>query len=79
MDALDCRYISQADLDNFSENVEIIGRLLSGYISFLRTKIWQHFLNPSTHQLINTSGIRLIILIHPPKGPLLQTINIIIR
>ena len=38
-DAFDCDYISQIELESFSEKIEIIRRLLSGYISYLRAKM----------------------------------------
>jgi four helix bundle protein len=38
-DALDCNYISKNKFEDFSEKIEIIRRLLSGYISFMRSKI----------------------------------------
>jgi hypothetical protein len=38
-DALDCNFISPAELENLSEKIEIIRRLLSGHISFLRAKL----------------------------------------
>ena len=36
IDAFDCKYISQIQLDYFEEKIEEVGRLLNGYISFLR-------------------------------------------
>jgi len=36
IDALDCNYISKNQLDEFKKNIDEIGKLLNGYISYLR-------------------------------------------
>ena len=38
-DALDCEYISQEQLNDYSEKIRRCEMLLNGYIKFLRTKI----------------------------------------
>jgi four helix bundle protein len=38
-DALDCRYVSEEEIKYYSGKIEILGKLLNGYISFLRNKI----------------------------------------
>ena len=39
IDAFDCNYINQAQLDEFKKNIDEAGRLLNGYISYLRKKL----------------------------------------
>ena len=39
IDALDCRYISQEKFDNVMKLVTEVGKLLNGYISYLRKNI----------------------------------------
>jgi four helix bundle protein len=39
IDALDCSYISQEQLDGFKKSIEEIERLLNGYISYLRKNL----------------------------------------
>jgi len=39
IDALDCRYISQIQLDNFVMMIDEAGRLLNAYITFLRKNL----------------------------------------
>ena len=39
IDALDCKYINQDSLDMFKKNIDEIGRLLNGYISYLRKNL----------------------------------------
>ncbi len=39
IDALDCRYILQAQFDYFKALIDEVGRLLNGYITFLRSKL----------------------------------------
>jgi four helix bundle protein len=39
IDALDCNYITPEQLDVFKKNIEEIGRLLNGYISYLRKNL----------------------------------------
>ena len=37
--ALDCRYIAQIKFDSFKALIDEVGRLLNGYITFLRSKL----------------------------------------
>ena len=39
IDALDCKYISQEQFDHFKLMIEEVGRLLNGYITFLRKNL----------------------------------------
>lgn len=39
IDALDCRYFSQEQFDNIMKLVTEVGKLLNGYISYLRKNI----------------------------------------
>jgi len=39
IDAFDCRYITDKDLANWKEKIDDVGKLLNGYISFLRKNI----------------------------------------
>ena len=39
IDALDCSYINQIKLDEFKKNIDEAGRLLNGYISYLRKNL----------------------------------------
>ena|SRR6266542_1883795 len=39
IDALDCKSISQEQLDHFKLMIEEVGRLLNGYITFLRKNL----------------------------------------
>lgn len=39
IDALDCNYIVQPRFDYFKTMIDEVGRLLNGYITFLRSKI----------------------------------------
>jgi four helix bundle protein len=39
IDAMDCDYISQEQLDLFKKSIEEIERLLNGYISYLRKNL----------------------------------------
>jgi len=39
IDALDCGYISQEKLNNFKDSIDEVGRLLNGYISYLRKNL----------------------------------------
>jgi four helix bundle protein len=39
IDALDCGYILQAQFDSFKTLIDEVGRLLNGYITFLRSKL----------------------------------------
>lgn len=39
IDALDCHYISQTQFDYYKVMIEEVGRLLNGYITFLRKNI----------------------------------------
>ena len=39
IDALDCNYISQMQLDEFKKRIDEVGRLLNGYIAYLRKNI----------------------------------------
>ena len=39
IDALDCNYIVQVQFDYFSSIIDEVGRLLNGYITFLRRKL----------------------------------------
>jgi four helix bundle protein len=38
-DALDCGYISKEQIDNLSQKLKFCGKLLNGYITFLRSKL----------------------------------------
>ena len=38
-DALDCRYITETEIEYYAKKIETLGKLLNGYISFLRSKI----------------------------------------
>ncbi|HLF47705.1 MAG TPA: four helix bundle protein [Chitinophagaceae bacterium] len=39
IDALDCRYFSQIQFDYFKKMIDEVGRLLNGYITFIRSKL----------------------------------------
>jgi four helix bundle protein len=39
IDALDCGYISQEKLDNLKASIDEVGKLLNGYISYLRKNL----------------------------------------
>lgn len=39
VDSLDCQYISQNQFDYFKTMIDEVGRLLNGYITFLRNKL----------------------------------------
>ena len=39
IDALDCQYIAQPQFDSFKALIDEAGRLLNGYITFLRGKL----------------------------------------
>jgi four helix bundle protein len=39
IDALDCEYIDQDTLDTFKKNIDETGKLLNGYISYLRKNL----------------------------------------
>jgi len=39
IDALDCNYINQVQLDDYKKNIDEIGKLLNGYISYLRKNL----------------------------------------
>jgi four helix bundle protein len=39
IDALDCGYIDQEKLDSFKNNIDEVGRLLNGYITYLRKNL----------------------------------------
>jgi len=39
IDALDCGYINQEKLDCFKDSVDDVGKLLNGYISYLRKNL----------------------------------------
>ena len=39
IDAIDCKYISQEQFDYFKRMIDEVGRLLNGYITYLRKNI----------------------------------------
>jgi four helix bundle protein len=39
IDALDCKYISQEQFDHYKPMIDEVGRLLNGYITFLRKNL----------------------------------------
>ena len=39
LDALDCQFISQTEVDNYYKKIAEVGKLLNRYISFLREKL----------------------------------------
>ena len=39
IDAFDCRYVSEGQLNYFKNQIDEVGRLLNGYISFLRKNL----------------------------------------
>ena len=39
IDALDCRYINEEQLNYFKNQIDEVGRLLNGYITFLRKNL----------------------------------------
>jgi len=39
IDAIDCKYISQEQFNNFKLLIDEVGRLLNGYITFLRKNL----------------------------------------
>ena len=39
IDALDCNYINQVQLDEFKKCIDEVGKILNGYISYLRKNI----------------------------------------
>jgi four helix bundle protein len=41
IDALDCNYISESEFNNFKTMIDDVGRLLNGYMTYLRTKTKQ--------------------------------------
>ena len=39
IDAIDCKYISETQFNYFKTRIDEVGKLLNGYITFLRTNI----------------------------------------
>lgn len=57
IDAFDCKYISEEQLNYFKNRIDEVERLLNGYIAYLKKK----FINDggTTYQLINQSTYQL--------------------